>query len=135
MRDEGPWRAIGATGRTFGARASLAQERERVVAGVVAVAPGRREGVVPDEVDVDQLDLLWRERGRCIEPTRKAGLAAAERARAKPAQVERAKGRLVPVRPLELEGARASIRVDLRRRRAILREIGRIHRHGARRVR
>src|SRR4029079_8329076 len=68
------------------ARAAVPQQRERVVAGVVAVAPGRSDRVVPDEVDVDHAGLLVGERGVGVEPARHAHLAATVGARAQPAE-------------------------------------------------
>src|SRR3954452_4270032 len=69
-----------------GAWAALAQQCERVVAGAMAVRPGRRDRVVADELDVDHPGLLLGEHRVRVEPARHAGLAAAMGARAKPPQ-------------------------------------------------
>ena len=47
-----------APSRVIVARAAVAQQSERVIAGVVAVAPRRRDRVLADEVDVDEAGLL-----------------------------------------------------------------------------
>src|SRR4029453_3313627 len=68
------------------ARAAVPQQRECVVAGVVAVAPGRSDRVVADEMDVDHAGLLVGERRVRIEPAGHAHLAATVGARAEPAE-------------------------------------------------
>src|SRR6476659_11023569 len=68
------------------ARTAIAQEAERVVARPVAVRPVRRDGVIADQVQVGELDLLRRQRRCAVEPARHAGLAAAVGARAEPAE-------------------------------------------------
>src|SRR5712671_3820370 len=75
-----------AAGRALGAGAPIAQQPEGVVAGVVAVGPGGREGVLADEGDVGQGRLLGGEGRGGVEPTRQPRLATAERAGAEPAQ-------------------------------------------------
>src|SRR6185436_18145486 len=47
-----------AAGRVLRARTSVPEEGERVEPGGVAVAPVRRDGVVPHEVDVGHAGLL-----------------------------------------------------------------------------
>src|SRR6185503_16559033 len=96
----------------LGARAPVAQEAERVVASVVAVAPRRRDGVVADEVHVHEPGLLLGQRRRGVQPAGQARLAATERARAQPAQVVRAEHGPMAVLPLLLQRARGALRVD-----------------------
>ena len=87
--------------RAHRARAAVAQQRERVVAGVVAVAPGRADGVAADELDVDEPGLLVGERRRRVQPAGQARLAAAVRAGAQPAQRARVVGGPVAVGPVD----------------------------------
>ena len=79
---------------------------------MVPIAPGGGEGVGPDEVDVLEPGLLGGEGRRGVEPARHAGLAAAERARAEPAQVMGEIGRAVAVLPVQLERAGGPIGMD-----------------------
>src|SRR5882672_10748984 len=88
-----------APGGVIVTRAAVAQQSVRVIAGVVAVAPQRRDGVLADEVHVDQADLFGGQFRAGVEPAGLACLAAAERARAEPAQRERAIGRSMAIRP------------------------------------
>ena len=89
---------------------------ERVVAGVVAVAPGRGDRVLADELEVDEPRLLGGQLRRGVEPARQTRLAAAERARAQPAEGHRVVARPMAVPPLEVERAGGAIGVDRRRR-------------------
>src|SRR5439155_22263227 len=84
------------------------------------VAPLGSDRVVADEVDVDQSRLLGRERRLGIEPAGQPGLAAAEGARAQPAEGVEAVDGAVAVRPLDLEGARLAIGVDARREEVLV---------------
>src|SRR4051812_28604786 len=103
-----------ATSGALAAWATVAQDREGVVAGVMPVAPLRCDGVAPDEVDVDHPRLLGRERRPGVEPARHAGLAAAIGARAQPPQRDEVVDGLVSVLPRDLERARLAVGVDLR---------------------
>src|SRR5829696_9756367 len=87
------------------ARTLLAQEHERVVAGVVAVPPVDLDGVVADEREVYHARLLGGQRRVGIEPAGHAGLAAAVCAGAHPAQQLRVVAGPVAVRPLDPERA------------------------------
>src|SRR5437763_16365839 len=94
------------------ARTEVAQRGERVVARVVPVTPRRRDGVIADQHDVDEARLLRRQDRRRIEPARQPCLAAAEGARAEPAEALEAVRRLVAVAPADLELARLAVGVD-----------------------
>src|SRR4051794_38676394 len=104
-----------ATSGALDAWATVAQDRERVVAGVVPVAPLRRDGIAPDEVNVDHPGLLRSERGPRVEPARHAGLATAVGARAEPAERNEVVDGLVAVLPRDLERPALAVGVDLRR--------------------
>src|SRR5262245_51486359 len=94
------------------ARTAVAQHRERVVARVVAVGPGRCHGVVADEVDVDHPRLLVGQRRVRVEPAGHARLAAAMGARAEPAQRGEVVAGRVTVLPDDVERPGGPIGVD-----------------------
>src|SRR5579862_196747 len=110
-------RGGGAAGRADRARAAVAEQAERVVAGVVAVGPFWGDGIGADQVEVDEPRLVRGQRRSGVEPAGQARLAAAEGARAQPAQADRAVGRRMAVLPLELEGPGPAVEVDADRDR------------------
>src|SRR6202165_5770244 len=103
--------------------AQLAQRGVRVYAGVVAVGPHDVQAIRADERYVRQLVLARLEQRLHGKPPRKAGLALARRARARPAQhIERAVINDA-VRPLDQQRSMGLVvietnRPQLRRRRA-----------------
>src|SRR3954466_15555849 len=104
-----------ATSGALGAWTTVAQDAKRAVAGVVPVAPLRRDGIAPDEVDVDHPGLLRCEGGPRVEPAGHACLAAAIGARAEPAERDEVVDGLVAVLPRDLERPALAVGVDLRR--------------------
>src|SRR5664279_249322 len=67
-----------APGGVIVTRAPIPQQGIRVIAGVVVVAPERCDGVLTDELDVDEACLFGRKFRPRIEPARHAGFAPAE---------------------------------------------------------
>jgi hypothetical protein len=78
---------------------------------MVAVAPGRRERVRADELDVDEAGLLGRQRRRAVEPARQAGFASTVCAWAQPAERDGVEARRVTVGPLDVEPTGGSVGV------------------------
>src|SRR6478736_1059860 len=91
---------------------AVAQHREGVIAGVVAVGPGGGDRIAADHRDVHQPGLLFGQDRTAVEPAGHPCLAATECARAEPAKGGRVVGRGVTVVPGDLETAGAAIRVD-----------------------
>src|SRR3954451_6000456 len=94
------------------ARAPLAEQMERVEPRRVPVPPGGLDRVRADERDVHELRLVRGQRRVGVEPARHAGLPAAVRARAEPAEAWAVVRGLVAVGPRDGDGAGGAVRVD-----------------------
>ena len=95
-----------------GAGAAIAEHGERVIAGVMAVTPGRGDRVLADQLQVHEPGLLGGEGRPRVEPARHARLSSAVGARTEPAQARRSERRDVAVRPADLEGSGGPIGMD-----------------------
>jgi ABC-2 type transport system ATP-binding protein len=90
----------------------MAQQRECVVAGVMAVAPGRRDGVITDELEIHHPGLLRRERRSAVEPAGEPRLATAVCAWTEPTERGQLVAGGVAIRPFDIERASLAIGVD-----------------------
>src|SRR3954452_21427227 len=96
------------------AGALLAEPREGVVAGVMAIRPGRRHCVLADQLHAGELGLCLAQRWVRIEPAGLSHLAPAECAGAQPAEGHEVVSGLVAVGPVDLEDRRSAVGVDSR---------------------
>src|SRR5438046_6415509 len=101
-----------APGLAFVTWAAVAKQAEGVVARVVTIAPLGGDRVLADEMDVDERCLFGGQGRPGVEPARKPRLAAAERARAEPAERGEVVGRCMPVGPLDREASAGAVGVD-----------------------